>query len=70
VVGQLENRLAAGELPARQSLRVIIAELVKFGFDNPQLFELMRNAGPIIKDDRWDQAHGIDKPYRKHHPPR
>src|SRR5712675_248327 len=53
IVEQLESRLGPGELPARQSLHLIVAELVKFGFDNPQLFELMRNAGPIIKDDRW-----------------
>lgn len=53
LVEQLQNRLGPGELPAARSLRLIIAELVKFGFDNPQLFELMRNAGPIIKDDRW-----------------
>ncbi len=53
VVQQLENRLQLDEMPASQSLRLIVAELVKFGFDNPQLFELMRSAGPIIKDDRW-----------------
>src|SRR5882762_5053310 len=40
VVEKLETRLGHGELPAMQSLRLIVAELVKFGFDNPQLFEL------------------------------
>ena len=53
VVQQLENRLQLDEMPASQSLRLIVAELVKFGFDNPQLFELMRGSSPIIKDDRW-----------------
>lgn len=53
VVHQLEGRLRLSEMRASQSLRLIVAELVKFGFDNPQLFELMRSAGPIIKDDRW-----------------
>jgi len=53
VIEQLETRLGAGELPAIESLRLIVAELVKFGFDNPQWFELMRNAGPIVKDARW-----------------
>jgi AcrR family transcriptional regulator len=54
VVEQLESQLQGGHLSASQSLRRIVAELVKFGFDNPQLYELMRTAGPIIKDDRWD----------------
>jgi AcrR family transcriptional regulator len=53
VVQQLESRLQLDHIPALQSLRLIVAQLVKFGFDNPQLFELMRSAGPIIKDDRW-----------------
>ena len=39
---------------ARQALRRIIAELVKFGFENPQLFELARSAGPRVKDERWE----------------
>jgi hypothetical protein len=43
-----------GEFSASETLRRIIAELVKFGFDNPQLFELMRPAGPRIKDERWE----------------
>lgn len=54
VVRQLEGRLRLNEMPASQSLRLIVRELVKFGFDNPQLFELMRSAGPMIKDHRWD----------------
>jgi AcrR family transcriptional regulator len=54
VVEQLESQLQGGGFTAAQALRRIIAELVKFGFDNPQLYELMRTAGPIIKDDRWD----------------
>src|SRR5213078_3920681 len=53
LVEQLSAQLADGALSPMQSLERIVAELVKFGFDNPQLFELMRSAGPIIKDDRW-----------------
>ena len=53
LVEQLTSQLGQGDLSATESLRRIVAELVKFGFDNPQLFELMRSAGPIIKDDRW-----------------
>lgn len=53
LVEQLEAQLGKGDLSAIQSLRRIVAELVKFGFDNPQLFELMRSAGPIVKDERW-----------------
>jgi AcrR family transcriptional regulator len=54
VIEQLESQLGQGGHSASQTLRRIIAELVKFSFDNPQLFELMRSAGPRIKDDRWE----------------
>jgi AcrR family transcriptional regulator len=53
LVEQLSAQLGDGALSPTQGLGRIVAELVKFGFDNPQLFELMRSAGPIIKDDRW-----------------
>jgi AcrR family transcriptional regulator len=53
LVGQLEARLAGGALPPGQSLRVIVSELVAFAFDHPQLYELMRTAGPAVKDERW-----------------
>jgi AcrR family transcriptional regulator len=53
LVTQLEARLAGGALPPGQSLRVIVAELVAFAFDHPQLYELMRTAGPAIPDERW-----------------
>jgi AcrR family transcriptional regulator len=53
LVEQLEQQLAAGGLSPTESLRRIVVELIRFGFDNPQLFELMRSAGPIIKDERW-----------------
>jgi AcrR family transcriptional regulator len=55
VIEQLETQLGHGELSASQTLRRIIAELVKFSFDNPQLFELMRSAGPKVKDERWEE---------------
>jgi AcrR family transcriptional regulator len=48
-----EHVLDTGQ-SARQALRRIIAELVKFGFENPQLFELARSAGPRVKDERWE----------------
>jgi AcrR family transcriptional regulator len=54
VIEQLESQVGHGEFSASETLRRIIAELVKFGFDNPQLFELMRTAGPRIKDERWE----------------
>jgi AcrR family transcriptional regulator len=54
VIEQLQLQLGHGEQSASQTLRQIIAELVKFSFDNPQLFELMRPAGPRIKDERWE----------------
>jgi AcrR family transcriptional regulator len=54
VIEQLESQLGHGEQSASQTLRRIITELVKFSFDNPQLFELMRSVGPRIKDERWE----------------
>jgi AcrR family transcriptional regulator len=53
LVEQLNAQLGSGELSPTETLRRIIAELVRFGFDNPQLFELIRSAGPLIKDERW-----------------
>jgi AcrR family transcriptional regulator len=53
LVSNLEGRLAGGALPAGESLRVIVSELVAFAFDHPQLYELMRTAGPATKDERW-----------------
>lgn len=55
VVERLEVQLGPGELPADQALRRIIAELVKFAFDNPQLFELIRTAGPLTREERWEE---------------
>src|SRR5947207_3201710 len=55
LVEQLETQLGHGELSAGQTLRRIIAALVSFGFDNPQLFEMTRNAGQITRDPRWEQ---------------
>jgi AcrR family transcriptional regulator len=55
VVETLKALLGRGELPARESLRRIIAELVKFGFNNPQLFELMRTAGMVTRDPKWER---------------
>ena len=53
VVEQLDSQLGDGKLSPAETLRRIVAELVKFGFDNPQLFELMKSAGPVVKDERW-----------------
>jgi AcrR family transcriptional regulator len=53
LVAHLEARLAGGALSPGESLRVIVDELVKFAFDHPQLYELMRTAGPATKDQRW-----------------
>src|SRR3954447_8694622 len=52
VVEQLKLQLGHGELSADRALRRIIAELVKFSFDNPQLFELTRSAGLMTRDER------------------
>jgi len=54
MVARLQEQLAGERIPAAQTLRRIIAELVKFGFDNPQLFELVRVAGPKVRDPRWE----------------
>src|SRR5204863_3040154 len=40
MVEQLEIELGRNELSADQTLRKIVSALVKFGFDNPQLFEI------------------------------
>jgi AcrR family transcriptional regulator len=53
LVSRLEARLAGGDLSPGESLRVIVAELVRFAFAHPQLYELMRTAGPATKDQRW-----------------
>jgi len=53
LVGRLERQLEGGAFSASEALREIVAGLVKFGFDNPQMFELIRSAGPIVKDPRW-----------------
>ena len=54
LVAGLEARLCEGTLSPRESLRTIVAELVRFAFENPQLYELMRTAGgPATKDERW-----------------
>jgi AcrR family transcriptional regulator len=53
LVSHLEARLVGGGLGPRDSLRVIVAELVRFAFRHPQLYELMRTAGPATKDQRW-----------------
>jgi AcrR family transcriptional regulator len=55
LVEQLETQLGHGELSAAQTLRRIIAALVSFGFENPQLFEMTRNAGQITRDPRWEE---------------
>src|SRR5829696_5739613 len=44
LVEQLNTQLGHGELSPTDTLRRIVVELVKFGFDNPQLFELIRSA--------------------------
>jgi AcrR family transcriptional regulator len=51
---ELAAQLDDAGLSATQTLRRIVAALVKFGFDHPQLFELMRSAGPKVKDPRWE----------------
>jgi len=53
LVAHLESRLRGGALAPGASLRVIVVELVRFAFDHPQLYELMRTAGPATKDQRW-----------------
>lgn len=55
MVEQLEAQLGHGDLAADQALRKIVAALVKFGFDNPQLFEIIRTAGLATRDERWEQ---------------
>jgi AcrR family transcriptional regulator len=54
MVENVRGHVLGNDEPARQTLRRIIAELVRFGFENPQLFELVRSAGPRVKDDRWE----------------
>lgn len=54
LVGQLEHQVGDGALSAGDSLRRIIAELVKFHFENPQLVELARGAGLATRDQRWE----------------
>jgi AcrR family transcriptional regulator len=54
MVGRLQEQLTGARAPAAATLRRIVAELVKFGFDNPQLFELVRVAGPKVRDPRWE----------------
>jgi AcrR family transcriptional regulator len=53
LVSHLEARLGGEGLSPGESLRVIVAELVRFAFTHPQLYELMRTAGPATKDERW-----------------
>src|SRR3954471_1902900 len=53
LVSHLEARFVGGDLSPGESLRVIVAELVRFAFEHPQLYELMRTAGPATKDQRW-----------------
>jgi AcrR family transcriptional regulator len=53
MVERLLSQLGGDELSATETMRRIVAEQVKFGFDNPQLFELVKSAGPVIKDVRW-----------------
>ena len=53
LVAHLEARLGGEGLSPGASLRVIVAELVRFAFAHPQLYELMRTAGPATKDERW-----------------
>ena len=54
LVAGLEARLGDGTMSPRESLRTIVAQLVRFAFENPQLYELMRTAGgPATKDAHW-----------------
>ncbi|HEY7118778.1 MAG TPA: TetR/AcrR family transcriptional regulator [Tepidisphaeraceae bacterium] len=53
VLERLKRQLEGEQIPAGEGLRRILSELVKFAFDHPTLYELMRTAGPIIPDERW-----------------
>ena len=55
MVENMKSQLGHGELSARETLRRIMVELVRFGFNNPTLFELARTAGPGVADDRWTE---------------
>jgi AcrR family transcriptional regulator len=53
-VERLEAQLSDRSGSAVEALRAIVSELVAFGFQHPQLFELMRHAGaPALDDARW-----------------
>lgn len=53
LVRRLEEEIQQSHLRADEALRRVVAALVRFGFENPQAFELMRTAGPVIKHERW-----------------
>jgi AcrR family transcriptional regulator len=54
LVDELAGQVAGGELSARETLRRLVAGLVRFGFENPTMFELARAAGPVTRDPRWE----------------
>jgi AcrR family transcriptional regulator len=53
MVEHMKTQAGGGEVSARDALRRILSELVRFGFKNPTLFELARTAGPVVQDERW-----------------
>src|SRR5690349_19328422 len=48
LVEGMKSQLADGKSSAQQALRRILSELVRWGFENPTLFELARAAGPGV----------------------
>jgi len=55
MVENMKSQLGRGALSARETLRRILVELIRFGFNNPTLFELARTAGPGVQDERWTE---------------
>lgn len=56
MVDRLAEQLADESIPARESLRRIIAELVAFSFSHPDFFELIRNMGPLPRRSHWRES--------------
>jgi AcrR family transcriptional regulator len=54
LVDELSAEVGGGNYAGAEALRRLVAGLVKFGFENPVLFELARAAGPVTRDPRWE----------------
>jgi len=54
LVQRLQQQLAAKQAHFAQRVRAIVAGLVEFGLQHPELFEVMRSVGVPPEDTAWD----------------